>query len=81
MGMADQGPLLPHQNHSPHSVLEKSDPYWKEMMLARNMMGHPQDQQCLEKTEKIKEKERHESKPEEKQRKSKKERVSNFVRL
>lgn len=51
MGMAGQGPLRPRQNHSPRSVLEKSDPYWREMMLAKNMMGHPQDHHHLEKTE------------------------------
>lgn len=49
MGMAGQGPLHPPQNHSPRSVLEKSDPYWREMMLAKNMMGHPQDHHRLKK--------------------------------
>lgn len=48
MGMASQGPLPPPQNHSPRSVLERSDPYWREMMLAKNMKGHPQDQHRLE---------------------------------
>lgn len=51
MGTADQGPLPLHHNRSPHSVLEKSDPYWKEMMLARNTMGHPPDQHHLERRE------------------------------
>ncbi len=49
MGMAGQGPLPPRQNHSHRSVLEKSGPYWREMMPAKNMMGHPQDQHRLEK--------------------------------
>lgn len=53
MGMVSQGPLRLPQNHSPRSVLEKSDLYWREMMLAKNMMGHPQDQHHLyEKTKK-----------------------------
>lgn len=48
MGMAGRGPLLPRQNHSPRSVLEMSGPYWREMMLAKSTMGHPQDQHRLE---------------------------------
>jgi len=47
--MAGQGLLPPRQNHSPRNAPEKSDPYWREMMLAKNMMGHPQDQHRLKK--------------------------------
>ncbi|TNN55028.1 hypothetical protein EYF80_034734 [Liparis tanakae] len=48
MGTAGRGLLLPRQNRSPRSVLEKSDPYWKEMMLSKNMKGHPRDQHRLD---------------------------------
>lgn len=59
MGRVSPGLLLLHQNHSPHSVQEKSDPYWMEMMLAKNTLGHPQGLQHLQKREKQEKTARH----------------------
>lgn len=47
MGTGDQVLLHPRQSHSLHSVQGKFDPYWREMMQARNTMGHLPDQQHL----------------------------------